>query len=603
MASPSTSRPGRSLAILGLILVAMVTAMAITGTWTPRLGLDLRGGTSVTLQPKASGGGKVTDTAINEAVKIIRNRVNSLGVAESEVTKQGTGSGQTITVSVPGASGRQVLNLVGSTAELRFRQVLAEAPAVNQTVPTPVPSGSPSASPGAAPAATPAATPATPAATPATTPSTNGRALPEQLRRATATPTASTPAATSAPAAAPSAAAPSPAASAPAPVASAPVAPVAPVGSTLTPELAAQLQALDCTKLRDAAGGSTDDPKKPLVTCDQEGRTKYALAAAEVVGTDVKSASAGLPQSGTVGSWEVLLDFTDSGTKKFGALTQRVVSLPPPTNQVAIVLDGQVVSAPSINQAILTGNAQITGSFTKQQATDLANVLKYGALPLAFEKGEAQSISPTLGKDQLRAGLLAGAIGLVLVMLYLLVYYRGLGLVAIASLLVAGSATYCSVVLLGKTIGFALTLAGVAGLIVSVGITADSFIVYFERLRDEVRDGKSLRVAVETGWKRAWRTILTADFVSFLAAAVLYVLAVGGVKGFAFTLGLTTIIDVVVVFLFTHPVVSLLARTSFFGNGHPLSGLDPRRLGARTRPAAASRGTRPSRPTAAGQEA
>lgn len=553
MASPTALRPGRVLTVLLALLAALLAGMAITGTWTPRLGLDLRGGTSVTLQPKATGGGKVTDTAINEAVKIIRNRVNSLGVAESEVTRQGTGSGQTITVSVPGATGRQVLRQVGSTAELRFRQVLAVAPAVSQALPTTAPTPSPTAS-------------------------TSGRALPEALRRvgsptpaptATSTPTAGTPAAS------------------------------APAGGGLTAALASQLQALDCATVSGRAGGSVDDPAKPLVTCDQDGQTKYALAPAEVVGTDVKSASAGLPQSGSVGAWEVLLDFTNSGTKKFGNLTQRVVSLPSPTNQVAIVLDGQVVSSPQITQAILAGNAQITGSFTKAEATDLANVLKYGALPLAFEKGEVQSISPTLGSDQLSAGLLAGAIGLVLVMLYLLVYYRGLGLVAIASLLVAGSITYASVTLLGKAIGVALTLAGVAGLIVSVGITADSFIVYFERLRDEVRGGKSLRVGVEAGWKRAWRTILTADFVSFLAAAVLYVLAVGSVKGFAFTLGLTTIIDVVVVFLFTHPVVSLLARTRFFGGGHPLSGLDPRRLGAQERPAPTTRRRAPT----AGQEA
>lgn len=277
----------------------------------------------------------------------------------------------------------------------------------------------------------------------------------------------------------------------------------------------------------------------------------------------------------------VSLNFNGDGTTKFGELTSRVVSLTQPQNQVAIVLDGLVISAPRIISAITAGNAQITGNFTQTDSADLANVLKYGALPLAFDQGEVQQISPTLGADQLHAGLLAGFIGLILVLLYSLLYYRGLGIVTVGSLAVAGALTMLMFLVLGKGIGFTLTLAGIAGAIVSIGITADSFIVFFERLRDEVRDGRSLRSAVESGWVRARRTIIVADSVSIIASVLLYFFAVGGVKGFAFTLGLTTLIDLVVVFLFTKPLLTLLARTKFFGGGHPLSGLSPARLGSK----------------------
>ena len=285
----------------------------------------------------------------------------------------------------------------------------------------------------------------------------------------------------------------------------------------------------------------------------------------------------------TTGSgWYVLLDFNGNGTKKFGALTTRVTKLPSPTNQVAIVLDGLVVSSPQINEAINGGSAQITGNFTQTDSQNLANVLKYGALPLAFDRGEVQQISPTLGSDQLHAGILAGILGLLLVVLYSMFYYKGLGIVSVGSLLVAGTVTFLSFLLLGKWIGFTLTLAGIAGAIVSIGITADSFIVFFERLRDEAREGRSLRTAVETGWARARHTIFVADFVSLIAAALLYFFAVGGVRGFAFTLGLTTLVDLVVVFFFTKPLVTVLARTHFYSSGQPLSGLSAKSLGVVT---------------------
>ena len=486
----TTGRPARSLAILALVLIALTGLVFVQGATQVRLGLDLRGGTSVTLQPRIAPGenGKVTNEAIDQAVSIIRQRVNSLGVAESEVAAQGSGTNRQILISVPGDTGRRVVELVGQTAELRFRQALATAAATG--------------------AADPAATPAT----------------------------------------------------------------------GVSPEINAKFAALDCTKSENLQGSGADAPEETIVACDRAGLTKYILAPAEVLGRQISKASAGLDaQSGS--SWYVSLTFNGEGTTAFGAITSRVTSLAAPLNQVAIVLDGLVVSAPRINEAIPSGNAQITGSFTQLEAQDLANVLKYGALPLAFDRGEVQQVSPTLGADQLSAGLLAGGLGLGLVLLYSLLYYRGLGLVTVGSLAVAASLVYLMFLLLGEWIGFTLTLAGIAGAIVAIGVTADSFIIYFERIRDEIREGRSLRTAVETGWSRARRTILVADFVSIIAAVLLYFFAVGGVRGFAFTLGLTTLVDLIVVFVFTKPIVTILAKMKFFASGHPLSGLSAKSTG------------------------
>jgi len=430
----TAARPGRSLAILGLVLIAMTSLVFIQGSTSIRLGLDLRGGTSVTLQPRIAPGeeGKVTNEAIDQAVSIIRQRVNSLGVAESEVAAQGSGTNRQIVISVPGDTGRRVVELVGQTAELRFRQVLASG------------SGIPSA----------------------------------------------------------------------ADAASTPVAGV-------SADVNAQFAALDCTKAENLQGTGVDAPTDTLVACDRAGGTKYILAPAEVLGRQISKASAGLDtQAGS--AWYVSLTFNNEGTSAFGALTARVTALPEPTNQVAIVLDGLVVSSPRINEAIPSGTAQITGSFTQLEAQDLANVLKYGALPLAFDRGEVQQVSPTLGADQLNAGLLAGALGLGLVMIYSLLYYRGLGIVTVGSLTVAGGLIYLLFLLLGQWIGFTLTLAGIAGAIVAIGVTADSFIIYFERVRDEMR---------------------------------------------------------VVVFVFTKPLVSLLSRVTSFNSGHPLSGFSSKSLG------------------------
>ena len=344
------------------------------------------------------------------------------------------------------------------------------------------------------------------------------------------------------------------------------------------------LAALDCTLPQNYAGGRPDNPDLWLGTCERTGAIKYNLQPAFIKGTSITNATAALPQNGV--GWTVSLTFDSEGAKQLADASTRLTALPEcgaaganPCNAFAIVLDGVVVSAPRFNEPILGGSAQITGNFTAQEAKDLASILKYGALPVTLDPVDITTVSATVGTDQLHAGILAGIIGLALVMVYLLIYYRILGLVAMASLVIAAGITYLLFIVLSKSVGLTLTLAGVAGAIVAIGITADSFIVYFERIRDEIRDGRSLRMACDTGWVRARRTLLAADFVSILAAAVLYFLSVGSVRGFAFVLGLTTAIDIVVAFLFTHPLVVILGRTGFMQRGSRWTGLDPSRLG------------------------
>ena len=333
-----------------------------------------------------------------------------------------------------------------------------------------------------------------------------------------------------------------------------------------------------------------DVPDQALFACDQTGTEKYLLGPALIEGDQLASATAGIPQNGI--AWQVNLEFNAEGGRLFETATTALSAKQPPQNQFAIVLDGIAISAPRVENPIPGGRAEITGNFTQKSANELANTLKYGALPLAFEVSEVSNVSATLGGEQLRAGIIAGIIGLALVVGYCFLYYRGLGIVVVASLGIAAVITYACMVLLGSSVGFALNLPGIAGAIVAIGITADSFVIFFERIRDEVREGRSLRTAVETGWRRARQTILIADAVSLLSAIVLFVLAIGSVKGFAFTLGLTTLIDVLVVFMFTKPLMTLLARTKFFGGGHRLSGLDPAHLGVQALPG--SRTRRPS---------
>ncbi len=586
---PAWSRIG----VLSGLLVLLYGVMALTGTWTPKLGLDLQGGTSVILTPRSTEAGRGVDSgAVDKAVDIIRERVNGLGVAEAEVKRNNT----QIEIAVPGRGRNDVVALVGQTAELRFRQVATSAPAAAAPAPAPTSApapgqtpavgqnGSPTPAPGATSSGGPAAT--SPSGTsgatakPSASTTTRSDVVSSGLLAQAATTQAGTtqaPTTQAATTGSPAPAAPS------SPPAATDQAAAAAAGATPPAEVISAFEALTCAP-SDAhrRTASTEKPSEWVAACDRAGATKYLLMPAEVVGTDVKSATAGLASSGgstsvSTGQWVVNVSFTGSGQAKFTKLTEETIG-----KQVAIVLDGVVQSAPSTNDRI-AGDAQISGSFTQSSAQDLANVLRYGALPLAFEQSSAESVSPTLGKDSLRAGLLAGAIGLLLVVLYSFLYYRALGIVVISSLAVSGLLIYAAVVLLGRWIGFTLTLAGIAGLIVSIGLTADSFVVYFERIKDEVRAHRSVRAAVDRAWPSARRTMLSADTVSFLAAAVLYVLSVGSVRGFAFTLGLSTLIDILIMFIFTKPVVSLLVRMPLFATSR-FSGLTVSAVGARETP-------------------
>ena len=465
-----------------LIVASMYALIFFTGDQrTPQLGLDLQGGTTVTLTARTPDGEAPEREDLELARQIIEQRVNGLGVAEAEVVTEGDSN---IVISVPGDDGERAREL-GATAQLRFRPVLESAAA------TPA-----EEAPADAPAETPAPAPDAP-------PVTQEQAAAEFATLACGTDT--------------------------------------------------------------TASDDVDRSGDHIATCSDDGTAKFLLGPAVLEGTAITDASAGT--STDTGAWIVNLDFDSEGSAIWATFTAANVG-----NQVAITLDGRVVSAPTINNAIPGGTTQITGDFTQEEATTLANQLKYGALPLTFTQANAQSVSTELGSEQLRAGLIAGALGVLLVFVYALFYYRLLGLVMIASLVLSAVVVYATLVLLGREIGFALSLAGIAGFIVSIGITADSFVVYFERLKDEIREGRTLRSATPRAWVRARRTILSADAVSFLAAAILYVLAIGDVKGFAFTLGMSTVLDLVVVFLFTHPLLAVLSRRKGFSSNR-FSGL------------------------------
>jgi preprotein translocase subunit SecD len=523
--STTTSRPGRLLGTLVALIVILLLGVLAGSTFQPAnwhkrfrvgLGLDLSSGVTETLRAVPPSGTKPSQLAadMGTAVSIMSSRVNGAGFNGATVVPQGT---DLITVTVPGESGQQVVGLVGTTAQLRFREVLLTAPNLATSSTSKTPKLSMTADPAA-----------------------QGQA------------------------------------------------------SLLSPAVKAEFDTLNCAKKRwqSAIYGSDsnnwNNTNTQIVTCYQG--QKYALDKATVTGQMLRLGGSST-QLQTNGGWWVNLTFNGPGTTAFGALSTKMydhyynASTSSPSSELdyfAIVLDGTPVAVPYMAAVLNTGTATIQGTFTQSQADSLANVLNYGALPLTFQTEQAQSISAQLGSSQLHAGLLAGVIGLLLVVIYAFLYYRGLGIVAISSLAIAALLSYLAVVQLSLYESFTLSLAGVAGLIVAIGITADSFVVFFERLRDEVRDGMSLRAAVEHGWPRARRTILVSDTVSFIAAAVLYKFAVSEVQNFAFTLGLTTLIDVVVVFLFTKPMITLLARTRFFGGGHRLSGLDPARLGARS---------------------
>ncbi len=561
MATTSTKthhHPLRTLIIFLAVTAFLYGLMALNHAWTPKLGLDLRGGTTITLTAaNSSGQGAVDKASLELARTIIQQRVDSVGVGESSVTTSGDNQ---IIVAVPNVAPDKLNEMVGQTAQLYFRPVLASAQIQPATPATADPSATPGAtgSPGATASATPVeAGQASASATPNRRPAPQLPTLPPTPR------------------------------------------PTAPAAKQPTVDEAMAYVATGRDQA-DFAAFKCGDPfpdvtDQPLITCDRSGTTKYLLGPVILRGDQLTSASAGIPQNSV--SPIVTLQFNSAGGAIFETATKALVKKTAPQNEFSIVLDGKVISSPQIDPAktpngIAGGAAQIDGNFTMASATDLANVLKFGALPLSFTLSEQNTVSPTLGGEQLQAGIFAGVIGLLLVAGYALLYYRGLSIVVILSLVLAGLITYALMVLLGEAMGFALNLPGIAGAIVAIGVTADSFIIFFERIRDEVRDGRSLRTAIETGWMGSRKTILVADGVSMLSAVVLFALAIGAVKGFAFTLGLTTIIDILIVFFFTKPLVTLLGRTKFFGEGRRFSGFEPEHMGvtrrslARRRPAA-----------------
>ena len=541
MAPPATSKPGRSLIALVVLLIGgIVWAFWPGSDSSVRLGLDLQGGTQVILVPQpVVEGTEITEEQLAQTVEIIRARVDGLGVAEAEVTTQGSGNSAAIVVAVPGVGQDRVVELVQRTALLNFRPVWN----VLSQFPTDA-------------AADPTADGGSTADSDSSNTSPDDTTSEDTAADATAEDSADQGGVQSAQ------------------IVQSP---------DNTPEFQAEVGALSCIDPVNLAGGTPDNTVEWLGACDQTGAQKYVMEPAFIEGVSVTDANAQLTQQGI--GWVVTLEFDSEGAGALADASTRLSALPEcgtgatPCNAFAIVLDGVVVSAPRFNEPIIGGQAQIEGDFNAQEARDLANVLKYGALPVTLEVVDITSVSATVGGDQLRAGIIAGLIGLALVSIYLLLYYRVLGLVAVLSLGVAGALLYLFVVIFSKTIGLTLTLAGVAGAIVAVGITADSFIVYFERMRDELRDGRSLRQACDSGWVRARRTLLAADFVTLLAAVVLYFLSIGSVRGFAFILGLTTVIDLIIAFWFTHPVVVLMGRRTFMQGGSKWSGLDPERLG------------------------
>ena len=592
--SAGTLRVGRYFAVLlGLFVVLYGVVFWPGQSRTPKLGLDLEGGAQVILKAETSGGKTPTKSSMDQARQIITNRVNGLGVSSAEVVTQGS---DRIVVSVPGAGANDIKD-VGGTALLNLRpqlmeQVAATPPATSSASPSASGSATGSASPSASGTAKPSATASATAKPASSSPSPRGRVVPHAAATTSPAPSA-TPSGSATPGAS---ATPSGSASASA-SGSAPTDTGGPIdqwkvlGFTppSTPAAVAALPAAQLSKLNAAIQSwpcnntvkPLDVPTKPIITCDQANTTKYLLGPVIVAGTEVKTAAARAPGSvqGQL-AWTVTLDFKPKGQSAWANYTSKHnVNVSPNDigNQVADTLDSKVIVSSTI-QSTISGTTEISGNFTEASATNLANSLKYGALPLNFVQQAATSISPTLGTDQLKAGLLAGGIGLLLVVLYSLIYYRALGLVTIASLLVSGGLTYAMLVILGEQIGFTLTLAGIAGFIVAVGITADSFVVFFERIKDEVHEGRTARVAIPRAWERSRRTILSADTVSFLAAATLYYFAAGDVKGFAFTLGLSTVLDLVVVFLFTHPLVALFSRSAAFGSAR-FTGLNHVRAG------------------------
>ena len=570
--SNGSVHPVRALALFGVILAALYALVFFTGdkSPTPKLGIDLQGGTRVTLTARTPDGSSPSPDSLRQAQQIIETRVNGLGVSGSEVIIDG----DNLVITVPGEDSAQAKTL-GQTARLYIRPVIGgpiDASMSAGDLAEQQGAGAPESGLPAEPA------PAEPAP-PGEAPEPQGRPFPAQDPTAPSEvqEPADTTDAPEAPAPAPS----NDASLTPQEQAAEDIAAAKATRQSEDPAVQQQAAlALDCSATDPLAGN--DDPALPLVACSTDGAAIYLLGPSIIDGQQIEDATSGFNQQQS--RYEVSLTFDSEGSNTWAQYTAANIG-----QQAAFVLDSKVVSAPVIQGATPAGSAtSITGQFTNTQAAELANTLKYGSLPLSFVASEAETVSATLGLASLEAGLIAGAVGLVLVLLFCLVYYRMLGLLTALSLVLSGLAVYAVMVLLGRYIGFTLDLAGVAGLIIGIGMTADSFVVFFERIKDEIREGRSFRSAVPRGWARARRTILSGNAVSFIAAAVLYLLAVGQVRGFAFTLGLTTILDVVVVFLVTWPLVFLASKSKFWskpsmnGLGAIQQVADERRLVAAT---------------------
>ena len=624
MSRKQTKHPGRRLLTLLLAIVVGYSALAFgtathRTTMTPGLALDLEGGTQIILTPTTSDGSEITDENVNEAIGVIRQRVDASGVSEAQISRQG---GQNIVVSLPGTPSPETLELVRTSAVLYFRPVIrviqGSAAALAQ-VRNQIAQQAASASAGAPATAPEQAT--APAAEPtadqtdseeggaegATEQATDQAGAEGAQEGASAQPT---PAPTALTTVTPEEVATSMAdVNGDGAIGSDPLPATSQDNSSdswITEQLLYDAYMTDC-KAPGNLTGQAQDPSAAVISCAKDGSgATYILGPADIAGTDIANANAGLEttdQGTTTNNWVVSLEFDKEGTAAFAEVSKRLLayrdkaaaagsnqngvqSTDSQKAQFAIVLDGLTIMAsgfnPSVVSPITDGRVQITGGFTQAQAKTLANQLSFGSLPLTFTVQSEQQISATLGTEQLRNGLIAGLVGFLLIIVYLLWQYRGLAVVAVASLIAAAASTYLVIALLSWSMGYRLSLAGVAGLIISIGITMDSFIIYFERVRDEVRHGRTLVAAVDEGWTHARRTIIVSDAVNLVAAVVLYFLAVGGVQGFAFTLGVTTVVDLAIIILFTHPMMVQILRIRFFGEGHRLSGLDPEHLGARS---------------------
>ena len=557
-------RPVRTLVALFVVVAIGIAALLIGratqgATLHPKLALDLEGGTQLILTPNTTGEDdrNITDEDITEAINIIRNRVDASGVSESEITSMGSNN---IVVSLPGRPSEETLNLIRSSSQMDFRPVLQVGAAVapRQQLEAAQSGDSGQSGAGSAQSGDAADQPQSQTLVSTAMSEDEARQAADQDKDGKlSTEPATTPENDS-------------------------------DSAWMTEQVVFDFLTLDCMSTEARTQTTPGDPDKPYATCSDDGTQKFLLGPIDVKGENLNSAQAAMDYNQTgqaTGEWVVSLEFDSVGTEAFKEASTRLVGFQnsdPTRNRFAVVLDNRVITSPSMNAAITDGHAKISGNFTPTSAKALANQLNFGSLPLDFTVQSEQQISATLGSDHLAKGLWAGLIGLILVVLFMIWQYRGLSIISIGSLLMAGVITYLVITLLSWLMEYRLSLPGVVGLIVAVGVTADSFIVYFERIRDEVRDGRPLVAAVDEGWERAKRTIMISDAVNLVAAVVLYMLAVGGLQGFAFTLGVTTVVDLAVIFFFTHPMMELLIRIPFFGEGHKLSGLDPEHLGAKS---------------------